>query len=210
MKINFCGSVSEFITETSVKNETSFPDARFENGYLIIGIGGNRNDGYNEITLRVNQPSDKITDEFIQENFDEDEDLEENINYILKEWCEENYLNLRDDVGVIEVGGIITQSSYEEDEKTFTIENEEEDVICSVEHQWQRYYGLLLKFELPSEWDWDEVFDWNEMDCEVLETTETSPAGMGVENYHFLSRKAKANLLQRMKKLMVREECCLV
>jgi len=201
MKIKFIGSVPEFVTETSAKNETLFDNARMEDGKLIVAVGGNRNDGYNEITLRVDQSSAEIPDEFIKENFDENEDLEENIYFILKEWCDENYLNLQDDVGVIEIGGMITQSSIEEDEKTFAIEDEKKDVIRFVEHQWQRYYGLMLEFELPTEWDWDEEFDWGEMNYNVLDHSETSPAGMGQENYYLFSKAAILNLKKRIETL---------
>lgn len=195
MKINFTGNIKEFLEEAASNNETGFDDAHRDGNQLIIPVGGAREDGYNEITLQYQGETTDIPDEFILHHYDADEDMDENIQYIIEEWMNENYGCVDNHCGSFEIGnGLITQ--VEDDENYIQISKDEDEIIY-VEHQWERYHGMLLSFTL-NDLDLQKVHDWNEVEYEVLDYTETSPAGCGNSRDYMISDIGKENLSTRI------------
>ena len=195
MKINFKGTIKEFLKEAASNNETGFDDAHRDGKNLIIPVGGAREDGYNEITLQYQGSSDDIDDAFILQHYDDGEDIDENIQYIIKEWMEDNMGCVDNHCGSFEIGnGFISQV---EDDANYIQISKDEDEIIFVEHQWERYHGMLLSFTL-NDLDLQKVHDWNEVEYEVLDYTETSPAGCGNDRVYQISNIGKENLINRI------------
>ena len=214
MKINFTGTLKEFVDYSQKNNHTEWNVVVLSGNQLTLGVGGRKDDGYEELSVICETSSNEITDEFILDFLSdyEDETLTiDDVNELVERWVEEegDYETKCMDVGGMEIGNnFITEENIYLEEWNNAI-TEEGDVIRKTENQWERGYGLLLTFTLPDEFGWDEVIDWNEIDYVVDEVSETSPAGMGLETLISASPAAISNLLQRVKKLMVIQEECL-
>ena len=212
--INFTGNLKEFIDYSQKNNHTEWDKVTLSGNQLTLGVGGRRDDGYEELNVVYQTFSTEITDDFISDFlFDyENKTLTfDDVMNLVERWVEEEggYENIYTDVGGMEIGNnFITDENIYLEEWNNAI-TEEGDVIRKTENQWERGYGLLLTFTLPDEFGWDEKIDWNEIDYVVDEVSETSPAGMGLETLISASPTAISNLLQRVKKLMVIQEECL-